>query len=1051
MGGVRGYELPTSDLFGGIVFENGPRRRTDFDVIIECKSGPPQRINKLHQLYMSLQFPLLFVFDQSGLHPELQLKPRDGKGRGKRVTMKAYYKYQLHPRVKEFGLLFRSGRLFQQYVVTVFCAIEQNRLHYIRKHQNDFRSNYLSCFYDAISKGDREGIAAGSKIMLPSTFTGGPWYMYSHYLDALAICRSLGKTQFLSPSHLRDAPQIDKYISAEIPDSVQDPKGYKLVMGLMRHGPYGAANLDASCMHEGSCNKNFPKKYNDKTFFDTNGHTQYRRRDTGVHVKKGESKLDNCNDVPNNCALCLAFEAHINVEYCGWSMLIKYLFKYISKGPDRILVKISNSKTSSFAPDKSTQIDEIQNYVDGRFIFPFEVVLIFRERDRLDIIVNLPEKKKTTLTEWFVYNNENTDGRHLTYLNFPSEFVWYPNAKQCQRRQIRTKKSLGRLTYVQTSSTSECYCVIRKGVDHQLKYGLSMVKKMLTYRAACEALGLLSDDKEWDITFQESAASATLHFIRGGKTLNGFGKSVKDFGLELPPQHLLKDLENKLLMEEKNYKRDLLREDAAQSVPKLNHEQKKIYDLIISAATIEQQELLFIYGHGGTKKTFLWKKIISSLRSQGKIMLEVASSGIASLLLPAGRTTHSRFKIPLELTDESLCHAKKSQLRNLLVETDLIIWGKAPMNDRRCFETLDRTLRDLMNAPDILFGGKTIVLGGDFRQTLSVKKGATTEELIVASIIESHLWWHFKICTLKENIRLLKSGLTNEERQRSEAFAKWLLDVGNGEIGEPDEENDQDSSWITIPPEYSVIPDETGLSQLIDFIYDDATLKRPTAGALQQKAIVWPKNQTADAVNAKFLSNVEGQSRIYLSNDEAILIGRETGETKLLYPMEYLNTITFPGFPPHELELKVGSPIMLVRNVNLSGGLCNGIRMIIRSLMSSIQPADIKGSLPRQKLKNDLSSLNSDATPFGDANTGQKYRRKVDIENLDGNILEFTMWDEVAKQFNKEEIEKLTPLVIIAVTSCHVTKYKDVQLAATPATHYYINPQTPEAEYVHTA
>ncbi|GKA33003.1 DNA helicase [Tanacetum coccineum] len=82
-----------------------------------------------------------------------------------------------------------------------------------------------------------------------------------------------------------------------------------------------------------------------------------------------------------------------------------------------------------------------------------------------------------------------------------------------------------------------------------------------------------------------------------------------------------------------------------------------------------------------------------------------------------------------------------------------------------------------------------------------------------------------------------------------------------------------------------------------------------------------PKNATADDVNAKILSDIEGQSKIYLSNDEAIPMGGETSKMEFLYPTEYLNTITFPGFSPHELELKVGSPIMLLHNVNLSGGL----------------------------------------------------------------------------------------------------------------------------------
>ncbi|GJW57391.1 DNA helicase [Tanacetum coccineum] len=405
MAGIRGYELPTADLLGGIVFEDGPRSKTDFDVIIEFRGGPPQRINKLHQSYMSLQFPLLFVFGQPGFYPELKLKPRDGRGRGKKVTMNAYYIYQLHPRVKEFGLIFRSGRLFQQYVVTVFCALEQSRLDYIRTHQNDLRSDYLSGLYDAVSRGDREGVASGSKIILPRTFIGGPRadvvcrvfeQKVKDFLSFLKEVKTFGNVSAVlytiefqkrglthchtllwvdSKNEMQEAHQIDNYTSAKIPDSVQDPRGYKLVTELMMHMPYGAVNSSAACMQEGSCSKHFPKTYNDRTFFDRNGHTHYQRRDTGVCVMKGESKLDNCDVVPYNRALCLAFEAHINVEYCGWSMLIKYLFKYISKGPYRILVKTSNSDESTTTTGSRPHIDEIQsvNFV----LIIFEIVSTF--------------------------------------------------------------------------------------------------------------------------------------------------------------------------------------------------------------------------------------------------------------------------------------------------------------------------------------------------------------------------------------------------------------------------------------------------------------------------------------------------------------------------------------------------------------------------------------------------------------------------------------------------------------------------------------------------
>ncbi|GJX10005.1 DNA helicase [Tanacetum coccineum] len=126
------------------------------------------------------------------------------------------------------------------------------------------------------------------------------------------------------------------------------------------------------------------------------------------------------------------------------------------------------------------------------------------------------------------------------------------------------------------------------------------------------------------------------------------------------------------------------------------------------------------------------------------------------------------------------------------------------MNDRRYFKALDRMLRDLMNTPEILFGGKTIIFGGDFHQTLPVKKSASKSELVATSIIESYLWWHFKVCTLTENMRLQRRGMSESEQERSHWFAKWLLSIGSGELGEREEDDDGDTSWISIPPEYCV-------------------------------------------------------------------------------------------------------------------------------------------------------------------------------------------------------------------------------------------------------
>jgi hypothetical protein len=114
----------------------------------------------------------------------------------KKLYMNMYYKYQIHERFDQFGLLFKGGRLFQQYVVCVYCTLEQERLDFIRSKQNSLRTECLLGICDAMSKGDHFGADIGQKIILPSSFTGDPRYMYNHYLDALAICRVLGNPQF---------------------------------------------------------------------------------------------------------------------------------------------------------------------------------------------------------------------------------------------------------------------------------------------------------------------------------------------------------------------------------------------------------------------------------------------------------------------------------------------------------------------------------------------------------------------------------------------------------------------------------------------------------------------------------------------------------------------------------------------------------------------------------------------------------------------------------------------------------------------------------------
>ena len=256
--GSNQHELPTGDSIGAIVFEGGPDVETEFDVVIEQHDRQLKSVSKLNASYMSLQFPLIFLFGEDGYHlGRVLLSTRSSDDPPKKMTMLKYYSYQIHDRVNEYGLLTRSGRLFQQYVVTASCSIEQSRIDYIREHQNDIRSDYMNGLYDALSRGDQDGSDVGSRIILPSSFTGGPRYMYSHYLDALAICRVHGNPSFFITftcnvnwpeirEYMQDFPYVTVADRPDVVDRVFERKIHDFVSFLRDSKPFGSVEAGIS-------------------------------------------------------------------------------------------------------------------------------------------------------------------------------------------------------------------------------------------------------------------------------------------------------------------------------------------------------------------------------------------------------------------------------------------------------------------------------------------------------------------------------------------------------------------------------------------------------------------------------------------------------------------------------------------------------------------------------------------------------------------------------------------------------------------------------------
>ncbi|KAL7090470.1 hypothetical protein ACP275_12G042900 [Erythranthe tilingii] len=159
------------------------------------------------------------------------------------------------------------------------------------------------------------------------------------------------------------------------------------------------------------------------------------------------------------------------------------------------------------------------------------------------------------------------------------------------------------------------------------------------------------------------------------------------------------DTENRLILDELDYDVSEMRAELQKLLSSITPDQKKVYDTIMNAVSENSGGLFFLYGHGGTGKTFIWNTLSAAVRSEKGIVINVASSGIASLLLPGGRITHSRFGLPIIVHESSTCSIKQqSPQAELLIEAKLIIWDEAPMMHRFCFEALDRTMRSILNS-----------------------------------------------------------------------------------------------------------------------------------------------------------------------------------------------------------------------------------------------------------------------------------------------------------------------------------------------------------------
>ncbi len=174
----------------------------------------------------------------------------------------------------------------------------------------------------------------------------------------------------------------------------------------------------------------------------------------------------------------------------------------------------------------------------------------------------------------------------------------------------------------------------------------------------------------------------------------------------------------------------------------------------------------FLEGAGGNRKSFLYRTICSYYHSKHFQGLCMASTGIASLLLPGGQTAHSFFSIPIKLVEMSQCGIKAGSTKaGLLRRVKLIIWDEVPMQHQHIVEAVDRCLRDVIKKNSI-FGGIPVLFGGNWAHILPIVCDGTRGKIVNACLCQSYIWLHLKVLFLTINMRAVGA--------ESTAYTSWL-------------------------------------------------------------------------------------------------------------------------------------------------------------------------------------------------------------------------------------------------------------------------------------
>nr|XP_043620270.1 ATP-dependent DNA helicase PIF1-like [Erigeron canadensis] len=200
----------------------------------------------------------------------------------------------------------------------------------------------------------------------------------------------------------------------------------------------------------------------------------------------------------------------------------------------------------------------------------------------------------------------------------------------------------------------------------------------------------------------------------------------------------------------------------------------------------------------------------------------------------------------------------------------------------------------------------------------------------------------------------LQTGANNQDKEEIKKIAEWILTVGEGTA----EGNNDGATEIEIPNDVLIKSEKNHVKSIVSAIFPSIVEHLNDKGYFEDKAILVPTNEEVDSINEYVLSKIKADEHTHFSSDSVCQSEFIDEFEQALYAPEILNGFKVSGIPNHKLVLKEGVPVMLLRNIDQSNGLCNGTRLRITRLGKHVIEAEVisgnnigyKTYIPRMKL-----------------------------------------------------------------------------------------------------